>query len=111
MLFFKHIEATASEITRNNQSFLIQSQVAEHQCISYRLFQAFHVCYYCLQSSVLQGSSENVILAISIKSVMLNLLGLERGIFVNGKLSVVVKISFYYKCLTAVIFGCKICYF
>ena len=39
---------------------------------------------------------------------MINLLGLERGIFVNHKISDVVKNRFYYKRLTAVIFGVNI---
>ena len=41
---------------------------------------------------------------------MLILLGLERGIFVNHKVSAVVKNRFYYKCLIAVIFGANIHY-
>ena len=39
---------------------------------------------------------------------MLILLGLERGIFVNHKVSAVVKNRFYYKCLIALIFGANI---
>ena len=45
------------KLPRNNQLFLIQSQVAEHHCIPYIIFQTFHACYYCLQSSFSQSSS------------------------------------------------------
>ena len=99
------------KLPRNNQSFLIQLQVAEHQCISYRSFQTFYVCYYCLQSSSLSQSSSVFIFAgikwkcyaVSVGRVML-LLSLERGIFVCHKISAVVKKNVYYKCTTAVIF-------
>ena len=37
--------------------------------------------------------------------------GLEWGIFINQKISAVVKNSFYYKCFTAVIFGANIQHF
>ena len=47
--FFKHIETAPSEITRNNQSFLIRLQVAEHHCISYRIFSNFS-CVLLLSS-------------------------------------------------------------
>ena len=42
---------------------------------------------------------------------MLILLGLERDISVNHKISAVVKKHFYHKCLTTVIFGANMHYF
>ena len=103
------------KLTRNNESFLIQSQAAEHQRISYRFFSNFP-CVLLL-SSILAFSVlifEGIkwkCYSISVNRVMLNLLGPKRGIFVNRKAGVVVKICFYYKCLTMVIFGFNICYF
>ena len=44
-----NIETAASEITKKE---LVQSQIAEHHCMSfYGIFQTFCVYYYCLHSS------------------------------------------------------------
>ena len=88
------------KLPRTNQSFLIQLQKTNVYPID--LFQAFHVCYYCLTSSSLSQSSSVLIFAgikrkcysISVGRVRLILLGLERGIFVNYKISAVVKKPF-----------------
>ena len=99
--FFKHIKTAASEITKKQQSFLTRSQVAEHHCISYRIFSNFS-CVLLL-SSVLTFSVlfsphfcryEVKCYSISVKRVMLILLrlifpDLERGISVNHKISAV----------------------
>ena len=44
------------KLPRNNQSFLIQLQVAEHHCISHRIFSNFS-CVLLLPSSLSQSSS------------------------------------------------------
>ena len=103
------------KLTRNNQSFLIQSQAAEHQRISYRFFS--NSSCVLLLSSVLAFSVLTFAgikwkcYSTSVNRVILNLLGLERDIFVTRKISIVAKIRFYCKCLTAVIFGFNLCYF
>ena len=47
--FYKRIKTAASEITKKQQSFLTRSQVAEHHCISYRIFSNFS-CVLLLSS-------------------------------------------------------------
>ena len=89
------------KLPRNNQSILTRLQVAEHHCISYRMFSNFS--YVLLLPSVLTFSvlfsphfcwDEVKFYSISVKRVMLILLGLifpgiERGISVIHKISAV----------------------
>ena len=108
------------KLPRNNQSILTRSQVAEHHCISYRMFSNFS-CVLLLPSvltfSVLFSPhfcrDEVKFYSISVKRVMLILLGLifpgiERGISVIHKISAVWKNRLYHKCLTAVIVAANI---
>ena len=108
MSFFKRFETTASEIAK-------KQSVIFNTCISYRSFTNFSCVSSVLTFSVLFNphlyKDQEKCYSIFVGRVMLILLGLERGIFVNHKVSAVVKNRFYYKSLTAVIFGANIHYF
>ena len=108
MSFFKRIETTASEIAK-------KKPVIFNTCISYRSFKNFSCVSSVLTFSVLFSphfcKDQEKCYSIFVGRVMLILLGLVRGIFVNHKVSAVVKNRFYYKSLTAVIFGANIHYF
>ena len=108
MSFFKHIETTAYEITKKQPVIFNTVAVCVYPIDS---FQTFHACYYCLQSSSLSQSSSVLIFAgikwecysISVGRVMLIVLSLERGIFVNHEISAV-TINRYYKLLLKTVF-------
>ena len=55
MLFFKHIETTASEITKEQSVIINTVAGCRTQTYPIDFFQTFHVCY--LQSSFSQSSS------------------------------------------------------
>ena len=87
-----NIETAASEI---NKKELVQSQIAEHLCMSfYGIFQAFRAYYYCLQSLFYQSFLGLIFAGMKWKcswiSVLLGLIfpGLERGIFLHLKKTV-----------------------